>query len=354
VADNTTKDTYYIIAHTSLPRLLVNQLQVQEEFFSSSNDKYAKLVDSNSPIIPDDIKPYTYFDVFGQGSIQEKALSLAVENATRLVAVFASIIDVQLVQPVYSEDNEFYASSETEIPAKYNKEGMLSDALSWWPKDLPIYPFTVLPPVETDNFVGMLLPKHLQSFPLGQVLDQLRASKPKEFDLLLEKKQLEFKYKIERFTPDVVTDYNTFRIRGQQMIFYAGCTDTRTADKGVLLYEGLELGFKHINCQTSTSPSFQWINSYSNSYPVLFPGLLQEQKKVKPDTISKCFTLKEGGISQNTRLLQPIQTKVVYSNLQQLNSPPVAHHLGTTGLPVEELVPDKVLLSINSLDISRF
>jgi hypothetical protein len=363
VVENKTIETYYIIAHTELPRTISGQLQVLEEQISADNAEYLRAVNSNLPL-PDGVKPVTYYDVFGPGSPHERALLLAVENAKRIVAVFSTIIDVPLVQPLYEagDEKEVYSPSEIEVEIKF-KSGGFSDAQRWWPKQLPVFPFTVLPNFEIENFLGEMIPKHIQGFPLGQVLEQLRTSKPKDFEDLLKKTDLEYKYKIERFEPDTVTDFNTFRIKNQALVYYAGCTDTRQSNHGVLLYEGLDLGFKHLNPSSTTSSSsqnFQWINQFKDSYPVIFPWVSSssssslDQKKIKQDTVAKSFSREEGGISPNFKMKIPAQIHGLFANLRQLSSPSVCNLLGTTGLPQEELVPDKVMLSKGSLDISRF
>lgn len=350
ISNNEYIETSYIICHSILPKQVINELQELEEKYSNLTADFFSCMLNKRPVPNETVRPYTYAEVFGENSPHSNALRLAVENAIRLTTLFASVLKLELIQPMYERD---IAYLPTQVDASKFKNGLV-DCIKWWPKELPIFPFTLLPKFEIDNPKGETIPDHLQGFPLGQVLEELRKKDFNSFTELCKKYDLDFRCKVSTFKPDLITEYNTHRVVGNSLVYYCGSSPCR-GTKGVLLYEGLDLGFKHVNHSPNNLQQVEWYNPFSNSYPTLFPFVEdQDKKKPKPDTVLKYFTLSEGGYTPATKGYTPEHFFGLFVNQHQLNDPDVIHQLGTEGLPVEELLPDKVFLSPLPFNISRF
>lgn len=341
----------YIICHSMLPRGVRNELQEIEERLSCYTYDYYSCIANKKPIQDEKIRPYTYGEVFADNSAHDKALKLAIENSIRLVTIFASVLKLELAQPMYERDVIYHPPLGVDL-SKF-KTG-LTDCIKWWPKDLPIFPFTILPEIEIENFKNETIPDHLRGFPLGAALDEIKRKDFNSFTELCKKYDLDFRSKVMTFKPDLITDYNTHRLTSHGVTYYCGSSPCR-GTKGVLVYEGLDLGFKHINHSPNNLQQIEWFNHISNAYPVIFPFVEDsEKKKPKADTVLKYFTLTEGGVSGSTKNLTPEHFYGLFVNQHQLNDVDVTAQLGTNGLPIEELIPDKVFLSPNPFNISRF
>lgn len=349
---NNLVEEYFIICHTTLNYDLLSSLQVYEEQCNKSTREYIQLISEGATVIPDSVKGYTYDDLFGSNSVNEKALELAKENAARLITIFASIIDVDLHNTVFNTRNT-YESCEGDS----NKHvGVFQEVLKWWPSEVPIYPFTVLPSLPIENNRGEQCPKQIFGFPLGYKLDKLKKDNLDDFTKLVEKFKLEFINEIKTVVPDIITEVNTFRIFNNELIWYCNSTPC-DSNGGILLYEGLDIGFKHLNpIIADTEYVSDWKNDYFNAFPVLFPFVqdVERTRTVKQDSISKCFTLTKGGISSSTFRTIPDQFYGLFANLAQLDSNHVKNKLRLHGVNSLHLIPVKIFLSSESFNISRF
>lgn len=349
IQNNEYIESSYIICHSLLPRTVINELQELEERYSNLTSDFFTHLANKKPIQDEKVRPYSYGEVFAENSPHSNALKLAIENAIRLVTIFASVLELELVQPMYELDN-IYLPSNLDL-GKF-KNGLV-DCIKWWPKTLPIFPFTLLPDFEIDNFKGETIPDHLRGFPIGQVLEELRKKDNNSFVELCKKYELDYRCKVMTFKPDLITEYNTHRLVNSGVVYYCGSSPCR-GTKGVLVYEGLDLGFKHVNHSPNNLQQGEWYNPH-DAYPVIFPFVEDpEKKKPKQDTVLKYFTLTEGGYTPNTKSSTPEHFFGLFVNQHQLNDPDVVNELGTRELPVEELTPDKVFLSPLPFNISRF
>ncbi len=342
--DGNVDTEYYLVCHNSLPDEYLHLLQQKDEEIDEMNQTILNSTDPSN--LPSHIQGiYTYESQFKPGeSLNERALEISKENAIRLIDLCSELIDIPLVATIYDKNTEYKYDEEIDV----GKTTLLEKALQWWEAGTPIYPFTTLPSAQHNEGVEWTIPKELYAYPIGSILASLYKSNETKFRLYENKFQIIFRMHTRTFTPDFITDYNTYRItRNGKLCWFSNTTSTLDND-GVLVYEGLEPGYKCYNYKSQKRKQKDWKNNYLNGVPVLFP-FKQGKQEVKDDSVIKNFTLERGGFKAPRSIPEQFNGKFV--NVEQFERE--IHHLGSPETCLQ-LNPLKTFLSADTFDIPRF
>lgn len=103
----------------------------------------------------------------------------------------------------------------------------------------------------------------------------------------------EFYLEPETVNDDLFTDYNTYRIspKDNNIIWYSNCTPTDFASNGIMISNGLELGYSVINPKFSGVSNCEFKNISENAFPVVFPFKRDNNREISANSLSIFSTL---------------------------------------------------------------
>lgn len=304
-------DRYYVSCMSYLPDSTYEEMQTEEERISTSNldfSAYYKLAvqdrqGGSSETGEEDAAAFAALEeiirksrdeiltneaMFSPDSRNACMREVALENNKRLIGIFCRCLGVALASPLRPYSKSMFFShfqrgfdapgSESEMMEEYanfckyrlpdeslvtaflknpktnpkTQEGaaLLIEALKWWPKNAPIYPFSVIPDIEIDSAYAArhanvaetyaYAKPEMRGYLIGVALHRLKYSeKPPGLQELKDTMMHEFDLNIifeeqpMTFDANVETDINTFR-RGQfgEVIIYNDCSSIQSISKG--------------------------------------------------------------------------------------------------------------------------
>lgn len=344
--DNRQIEELYLVCHTSLPDAYLNDIQEQLELISSSNYEFKKAFNTKGGNTRPDVKPVDYASLVQPGGLLSTAREIAIVNNQRAMDIFSQMTGLQLeVHMVEQTSVRWPTVKENEVKSiiKDNQEGVakLDLALNWWPKGVPVFPFSVLP---SDSSLGSFLPqKEIQGFPIGALLTHFHQEKPDTFERLQKKYQIVYQPHPRLFEPTMRTIYNTYTLGlGHTFHFHSMASPT---SHDFLMYEGVDLGYKIFAHHSLHLPD--WKNAALDSFPTVFP-FKEETGSVRDDLVLKCFTPKKGGHGALSLIPEQLQGRNIGTD--QL---PLGRRILNTPDAIQ-LHPLKVFLSPDTFNISSF
>ena len=286
------KTNYYLVAHTCLPSVYIEEIQNKDERVDQGNRKFEAAYNSNVSMTSKETKLVTFKEHFDKTSYNHRALDIAKENARRLICVASDILDLKLDAEVKEREAEYELLEDSLYKIRYGDPKLLAAALEYYGHGVPIYPFTTLPNEDPKIKHGDLPREELRGYPLGYFVVQ-ELSKPTA-EVFRKQYQIQLRLSISYVEPMAMTDYNTFRITDYNYLTWmTGVTET---GDNILADEGVAIGFK---CHNPKNPEVRfandWKNIADNMYPVSFPKKTLGSKALTPETLSTIFSMNEGG-----------------------------------------------------------
>lgn len=344
-SENRQVQEYYIVCHTSLPDDYLNDIQEALELISEGNYEFKKSFNQKNGNPRPDIKPVTYEALVQPGGLLHTAREIAIVNNQRIMDLFALMtglnLDIHVSEqksiewPVLKADKVKSILDSSDNIAKFDM------ALNWWPKGIPIFPFSVLP--HDPSLKNRLPPKDVQGFPIGALLTHYKKEKPDLFEKMCAKYHILFQLHPRVFEPPMRTIYNTYSLGlGHMFHFHSMCAPT-THD--FLMYEGVDLGYKIFSHKSLHLPD--WKNAVLDSFPAAFP-FKEENMEVKEALVHKCFTPTKGGSEEKNRVPEQLLGKTIGVETLQL-----ARRILLFSDPIQ-LHPEKIFLSPETFNILSF
>lgn len=356
---------FFIGVHSGLHMetydLLIHHLTVDILYKNSDIiNQYASALDDNVT------KPKTYKDVFNDTSgIMKNMREVARENNRRLAVQFAKTLNIHF------KDKEVIPSlSELSIPPSNDTFPYALDGLKWWnpPENITSVPLFLDSVIHGDIYEddvdavveARIKPKHeLKSMPIGVIYRKLKAhaTTPQQQEALKEYNRISFIEKRGTVIPTLESEYNSYRIRGEFLLFYNHCSPTLTDNKYpytcVIKQQSIFQGYEILNsCLSKNNEeehrahSNQWTNSFGNGYPTI-PNIEKRKESIVKIENSQAgiFFSAYNNISINRKDM-PKQVKYV-PNYEYWSDGLVKRDLHNSGFSPNsiELVPEFVYLS---------
>ena len=281
---------HFLVCHTSLPEqtlLALQEFDAAEWWRNQQNMGEVERLERFEE--PTKTKFATKMgDVFSnREGVNHNLRDVAVENALRLIVLVGRAAGMQFQEEIRKWDDSADGVLEDPIQGQVYKHGAyrvmaatpdvlnqaqsgdyttIARALKWWPKGAPIHASTIIPKAlvrvpdrlqemfQGEQFEG------LEDFPLGLVLFYIREhiiqaeGNVDKFVTLLDGHR--FFTHPETIHPNLVTDYNTFRVEPAKgtVGWFSGCTPTQANQdfvygnteffRGVLSARSPMLGFE--------------------------------------------------------------------------------------------------------------
>lgn len=347
---------YFVVCHSSLPDATIDAMLEHDHQTVLNNrrntDYYSFIRNSQVSAIPVNVTKPTYnYEEFARGSVNDRMSNIAIENCRRLIVIFSELTGLPLKSRVSGYVKDSSIGTDVAIGDKLYGPGypyrkirgsekytdidslFLKKVNSYWPEGVPIYSFSRLP-----NTVD--LPEQYRDYPIGQIYHEGAEDDP---DILIQTEDVNKFIMFPKTTEeDLFTEYNTFRnsSKDSSVVWYSHCTPTDFAEKGIMINNGLELGYSVIN------PSFfnqfgkgDFQNNADNAFPVSFPFIKNKSRDISPATLKIFFD------SYNTK--KPLQLLGTYDTRQKLMESSIVREAlyPKTKTKVVELTPNYVLLS---------
>ena len=250
---------------------------IHDSYVNALIDRDHKITLAN--MAPDDslneIKgTYTTKEEFSSDGLKSKAIHLAKENCRRLVYLFATALGIEATETktrvVYNgdDDDPNYYDTPSVTFSSTRQLSLLPDALSIWPKDSTIYPFSMLRTQDSDRLNGYEIGAVL----MAKYLESLNKNEVQQFAADLKKARLNFDpypHSYERL--DIETMYNTHAlISGSRVRWYSHCSPIDNTT-GVAIVMPIRVGLRVVNSPLFGDVDRTWTNQYGSAYPVAFP-----------------------------------------------------------------------------------
>ncbi len=319
--DDASKIRWFIIVVSGLHYQTVQMLQNRDIEISLKNRELNATFDASEQLHMKskiDLNDITYEEEFKEGGIKDRMLRIAIENNRRLIALYADAIDIPLINTVETfEETEMIAPefSMTSI----NKEIML-EAIQWWPKNRIIYPSTIIytPRGDTDISVEAkkTLPRPIiHGAKIGAFCKTFKKENPEMFEKLVKNLDLKFLEHPISSKGNVEMDYNTFRRKGDFIIWYNNCADVTFDPEnndtyGIIIQDQIGHGLLCMNCKYFSNdkvgrPIWAWKNSAMNAYPVIYPYDPNPNRNQNISLVNqefRFFSLYHGGGTEGNRV----------------------------------------------------
>jgi hypothetical protein len=211
---------------------------------------------------------------FEPGSIKDKAIELAKENCRRLARTFALALGVEVAEGIYpvthmEEDGD---AAYYEIPSMTSSSSRshihLKDAISLWPKDATIYPYSVLNLQSSNKLNGYEIGAVL----LTVYLDHLNKNTVNVFENDMQQAKLRFVPFVQSLSKlNIENMYNSHEvISGSRVRWYNNCTPINNIT-GIAVVMPIRIGLRVLNSPLFGEVDYTWTNNYGSSYPIVFP-----------------------------------------------------------------------------------
>ena len=365
-------DRFYIVCHTSLPDKTLNEMMELDQRTTIENMKHGDEYDNVRNLVKKSDGFVYVRDAFNSGSVNVRMSQIAIENARRLIVLYASIIGVELYRTPYQyvpaqlpkserkkidpETHFMKYRTPPEVGTLLDDLAKLKEAIEIWPEDVPIHGCSFIPALEdiADEF---------HYYPIGPVLTECTSVQPELIEKL-EKKGLKLDLSPKTLEEDIFTQYNTF---GQKedgdICWYSNCADTTKADKGLLVSNGLEGGYSVLNpnfmperkgdelleSRSSLVESTSFRNHVLNGYPVVWPFKIQYDRPIQAKSRKTFFV-----VNKASKPKQLLGTQVVNRELMKENSVKEDLRVDFQDPEVQNLTPVKVLLSTDTMDVPTY
>jgi hypothetical protein len=322
------KKLFYVVAHTSLPDLLIDEIQEHDRALSKSCLEYELNGGTVKRELLQKAEPRTYQVEFSEEGFQQRMLDVAKQLSIRCIIHFCQLTGLSLMGggmvPVLNEEGKPVEFSVGHLPVP--NVNLLEEAIKVWPKGSTMCPFSQLPQdPQLDKLKG---------YNIGLAVKlALRALDGKESALFLNKHNLKFDPVVYTVPSSVLqTVYNTHVLIGGELYQYSNCAPLTEwgEPRPLIVQKGLELGFEiynfdAINGKVLDEEESVISNGFGSAYPICPP--FKKETRVDPPapgTIFKFFSWKEGGRKYQNIL--PAQIKGRFDNLS-LNSSSSFHLL---------------------------
>ncbi len=334
------KPRLFVGVHSGLPGKTLELLWHKLHTVAHENRKLGKsstTMEGLSGAASQTQKLETFDTMFGPGSIMERMRALAVENNRRLTAIFCSAMDLTPMQAPIADMRYLYSSNGISLTSDQisSKKALMAQALEWWPRHSPVYPFSIVPHIlpagenprdVAPEVAAILPPPILRGFPIGKVAEDVKnACKEKKedekFANFCTKNALVYKDVVESAHLDVYSDYNSFRYNGHNVCFYSNCTSTTKVTEMdshncVIRQHPLAVGYECFgsllpHSASKRAPQQHWTNRFLNGYPSCMPVERDEDRAytLGMDTLEKFFSVHEHGMEN--KKFTPEQLKTV-------------------------------------------
>lgn len=336
LTSNDSLERWFLVCHTCLPDETIHEMQQYDDHLRYQNMKATgelEHLEEGLHRLPNQgLKPgkgeklVTYGMAFGTQSVNERMRSVAEEHAKRLLHYVSLLLDLPLVATERKINRSMEGKGENNLVGELHPEGqayrqegvqtqkylsnlgsdthkLLWEALEWWPPCAPIPVFHCLPDRKGYSDED-LPPKHLAGYPLGPILHWVKEKDEEQFERLKEEFDLVLLEQPCSFNLDLLTDYNTFRVNSQGDVkWYSNCTPTDYSPRGIVTMLPYTMGYEVIRPNFmesrrggggkqqggggggSSESSFD--NSFSHSYPCVFPWIQENKLTLNNSNVNK-------------------------------------------------------------------
>ncbi len=365
--DNKLEEHFYIVVDNGPPEETLHKMQEYDETIARKNQTFLEAYGNDIVSSAEHAeKLVTYGEMFYDGSVNDRMLQIQKQRNIRLIIYFAELVGLSLKEQTYAVTNRQDKEVEYRVPdalldlvsKNAHTPILFEKALAWWPSNAPIMPFSCLPIFphgmtreQLSQYTDLPIPE-LSGYPLGAALYEIYKEQPSVFADISKKHNINFHLHVETFSPNIETDYNTYRVdeRTGMITWYSNCTSTADGG-GVLSFKGLDIGYECLNFDLSTGVGGgSWNNEFLNSYPVVFP-FKPEIRKMPQESWDKFFSLTAGGRLSNV----PAQWQGRFLNLGATDYVHVQNDLNIPKEPKPFIMnPLKLFLSSDMINIPTF
>jgi hypothetical protein len=336
---------YFITVHTCLPLSYINEIHYEDFKVDLMNQDILQKQKDPNDHLQIDAGIVTYEQHF-KNSYNSVALSIAKDNACRLIAIFADLFKLTLENNII-QTNQRYEYDTTEVIDIPLLEKSVALLIAKWPEAAPVYPFTVVTNKQT------LLPaaavKEESPILFGYFLQQLKKSDAARFNTFVQKHKITYIDTVRTCVPEILTDYNTFRL--DDFGYFKWFANATPIEGPLLMYQGPVLGYRVYNYNNGVAYSEEWTNEMLSSFPVVFQSKNNTDTAFDTDVLIRNFSLKKGGLLFKS----PIeQFSRVFCNLDKMDTQKAIEELNLTATNNCRMIPKKIFYSAGVYQNNRF